>query len=180
MKLEDFTEALENKYINISTSAKALNENLLEESFGDTSRVIDVAKWAYYNDLSEDEAIREVKKQLTKEGSVIPDNIKTIVFDTYDEEAEAEGYLTEDKDLSKVKGSMTQLLYDNRAKIDSCSSAKEIYNAVKEILSGAGLDTPATRRLLLGLSKKRDFGDALQLVYNSILKGSGEGVIKIK
>lgn len=94
---------------------------------------------------------------------------------TYDH---AKDNLDEDKDLSTVKGSMTQILQDNREKIDACSSAQEVHNVVAELLAEAGLDTQATRRLLLTLKKQRGLTGALQAVYNSILKGSDLGVIK--
>ena len=92
----------------------------------------------------------------------------------YDEEDD----LYEDKDLSTVKGSMTKILQDNREKIDACGSAKEVHDTVAGLLAEAGLDTPATRRLLLTLKKQRGLTGALQAVYNSILKGSDLGVIK--
>lgn len=86
--------------------------------------------------------------------------------------------LTEDKDLSTVKGSMTKILQDNREKIDACGSAKEVHDTVAGLLAEAGLDTPATRRLLLTLKKQKGLTGALQAVYNSILKGSDLGTLK--
>lgn len=86
--------------------------------------------------------------------------------------------LTEDKDLSTVKGSMTQILQDNKDKIDSCTTPQEVHDVVAGLLAEADLDTPATRRLLMTLKKQRNIVGALQAVYNSILKGSDLGVIK--
>lgn len=82
------------------------------------------------------------------------------------------------KDLSTVKGSMTQILQDNREKIDACGSAQEVHDVVAGLLAEAELDTPATKRLLMTLKKQKGLIGALQAVYNSILKGSDLGVIK--
>lgn len=40
-----------------------------------------------------------------------------------------------------------------------------------------GIDTPASKRLINTVSKKKDIADAQFAVYNSILKGAGQGVI---
>lgn len=84
--------------------------------------------------------------------------------------------LTEDKDLSTVKRSMTRVLQDNREKIDNCSTPQEVYEVVADLLAEADMDTPATRKLLMNLDKSRSLTNSLQTVYNSILKGSGLGV----
>ena len=98
--------------------------------------------------------------------------------DYYESLDDLEEGLNEDKDLSAVKGSMTKILQDNREKIDACGSAKEVHDTVAGLLAEAGLDTPATRRLLLTLKKQRGLTGALQAVYNSILKGSDLGTLK--
>lgn len=118
-------------------------------------------------------------------GGLAGSAIQNALFDDLDEEPEGEEQLneeteevTEDKDLSTVKGSMTQILQDNREKIDACGSAQEVHDVVAELLAEADLDTPATRRLLMTLKKQKGLVGALQAVYNSILKGSDLGVIK--
>lgn len=105
-------------------------------------------------------------------GHFSTDEIKKAVY-------EYEGRnLTEDKDLSTVAGSMTQILQDNKDKINSCTTPQEVHDTVAGLLAEAGLDTPATKRLLMTLKKQRNIVGALQAVYNSILKGSDLGVIK--
>lgn len=110
-------------------------------------------------------------------GGLAGSAIQNALNDDLDEELQEEG-LNEDKDLSTVSGSMTQILQDNREKIDACGSAQEVHDVVAGLLAEAGLDTQATRRLLLTLKKQKGLTGALQAVYNSILKGSDLGVLK--
>ena len=117
-------------------------------------------------------------------GGLAGNAIQNALNDDLDEEPEGEEQLneeteevTEDKDLSTVKRSMTRVLQDNREKIDNCSTPQEVYEVVAGLLAEAEMDTPATRKLLMNLDKSRSLTNSLQTVYNSILKGSGLGVM---
>lgn len=85
--------------------------------------------------------------------------------------------LNEDKDLSKVEGSMTNVLEKNISKINSCSTVKELVNTVKEILEKNGIDTKASQRLIKNIEKQRSLMSAFSTVYNSCLAGEGNSVI---
>lgn len=86
--------------------------------------------------------------------------------------------LNETKDLSKVEGSMTNVLEKNISKINSCSTVKELVDTVKEILEKNGIDTKASQRLIKNIEKQKSVMGAFSTVYNSYLAGSGQGVIK--
>ena len=88
--------------------------------------------------------------------------------------------LNEEKDLSKVSGSMTNILYTNREALNSCKTKEELFNTIKELFKDNNIDTEASRRLLLKINLSKSFTSALEAVWNSILKGSGEGTIKLK
>lgn len=80
------------------------------------------------------------------------------------------------KDLSKVKGSMTNILIDDDGwKI--ASTSQEVYDYIKALFEERGLDTEASRNLLSKLNRIKYLDDSLALVYNSILKGSNMGSI---
>lgn len=86
--------------------------------------------------------------------------------------------LNEDKDLSKVEGSMTSVLEKNISKINSCSTVKEIVNTVKDILEKNGIDTKASQRLIKNIEKQKSLMGAFSTVYNSCLAGEGNATIK--
>jgi hypothetical protein len=78
---------------------------------------------------------------------------------------------TEAVDLSDKKGSMTKVLSDN----DSWkreTTVKGIADKVKSILDKAGIDTPASKRLIGNILKNKNYAKALDTVYNSILYGA--------
>jgi hypothetical protein len=78
---------------------------------------------------------------------------------------------TEAVDLSDKKGSMTKVLSDN----DSWKrerTVKGIADKVRSILDKAGIDTPASKRLIGNILKNKDYVKALETVYNSILAGA--------
>ena len=78
---------------------------------------------------------------------------------------------TEAVDLSNKKGSMTKVLSDN----DSWkreTTVKGIADKVKSILDKAGIDTPASKRLIGNILKNKNYAKALDTVYNSILAGA--------
>lgn len=84
--------------------------------------------------------------------------------------------LTEDKDLSKVKGSMTQVLSDNKSWQNE-TTVKGLYDKIKSLLDKNNIDTQASRRLLNNINKSKSLTNAQFIIYNSILAGSNNKVI---
>lgn len=85
--------------------------------------------------------------------------------------------LNEDTDLSKIKNTMTNILSNNVEALNKCKTKDEVYSTVKSLLDEHNIDTEASRRLLLNIAKSKTLKSTLEVVWNSILKGSGEGVI---
>ena len=68
------------------------NESLKEE-FADTSRVSDIVRYCYSKDILDVDRIENiVRKQMTKEGSNIPDNLEECILETLDELFEDDSY----------------------------------------------------------------------------------------
>lgn len=180
----------------ISNFADSLNEETLAEDFWNPGKEFiefeellgtefDESGWNEWNQEERDAFAEQVaRRYLEMNPTPTPmfyDDLTDNNFHTYRKAFEkllVDEELTEDKDLSTVKGSMTQILQDNKDKIDSCTTPQEVHDVVAGLLAEADLDTPATRRLLMTLKKQRNIVGALQAVYNSILKGSDLGVIK--
>lgn len=180
----------------ISNFADSLNEETLAEDFWNPGKEFiefeellgtefDESGWNKWNQEERDAFAEQVaRRYLEMNPTPTPmfyDDLTDNNFHTYRKAFEkllVDEELTEDKDLSTVKGSMTQILQDNKDKIDSCTTPQEVHDVVAGLLAEADLDTPATRRLLMTLKKQRNIVGALQAVYNSILKGSDLGVIK--
>lgn len=80
-------------------------------------------------------------------------------------------------DLSDKKGSITNVLTSHKEEISKASSVKEMLDLLNRWFKEEGIDTPASKRLINTVSKKKDIADAQFAVYNSILKGAGQGVI---
>ena len=85
--------------------------------------------------------------------------------------------LGEDIDLTDKKGSITNVLTAHKEELAKASSVKEILNLLSKWFKEEGIDTPASRRLINNVAKKKDITAAQFVVYNSILKGAGQGVI---
>lgn len=85
--------------------------------------------------------------------------------------------LGEDIDLTDKKGSITNVLTAHKEELAKASSVKEILGLLSKWFKEEGIDTPASRRLINNVAKKKDIADAQFVVYNSILKGAGQGVI---
>lgn len=79
-------------------------------------------------------------------------------------------------DLSKVEGNMTKILCDNSHLIRTTTSSQELYELVKNLFEQHDIKNSASEKMLRILPKL-SFARALQYVYDSILKGSGLGVI---
>lgn len=80
-------------------------------------------------------------------------------------------------DLSDKKGSITDVLTSHKEEISKASSVKEMLDLLNKWFKEEGIDTPASKRLINTVSKKKDIADAQFAVYNSILKGAGQDVI---
>lgn len=79
-------------------------------------------------------------------------------------------------DLSKIEGNMTKILCDNSHLIRTTTSSQELYELVKNLFEQHNIKNSASEKMLRILPKL-SFARALQYVYDSILKGSGLGVI---
>lgn len=94
-----------------------------------------------------------------------------------------EAVVTKDKDdvrtdLSKIAGSMSNTLTAHKDEIASMNTVKDLVIAIKDWFKQDNIDTPASNRLIMNIMKHRDIVGAQMTVYNSILKGSGLGVLK--
>lgn len=86
--------------------------------------------------------------------------------------------LSEATDLSKVEGSMSNIIENNIDKINKCTSVNEVSNTIQNLFKENGVDTQASRRLIMNIGRQKSLIGALSVVYNSYLAGSGQGVIK--
>ena len=70
-----------------------LKNESLNEDFADTSRVSDIVRYCYSKDILDVDRIENiVRKQMTKEGSNIPDNLEECILETLDELFEDDSY----------------------------------------------------------------------------------------
>ena len=100
-----------------------------------------------------------------------------------DSDEDLEEAKKEDKvktDLSKVEGSMTKVLMDKADEIKDLTSKSDLYNFVKDLFEKNEIDTKASRRLLITISKAKSDFEAISAVHNSMLKGAKLGVIESK
>jgi uncharacterized protein YjgD (DUF1641 family) len=86
--------------------------------------------------------------------------------------------LKEAKDLSDVEGSMTNVLSAHKNEINKLKTKAEIVDYVTNLFDKEKINTKASNRLLTTLAKAKSDKDAVFAMYNSILKGAGDGVIK--
>lgn len=85
--------------------------------------------------------------------------------------------LTEAKDLSQIEGTMANVL-SNDSSWKEASSISDLVSSLQKILKNNGINTKASNRLLDRVSRSKGIVSALSTVYNSILAGSNEAVIK--
>ena len=85
--------------------------------------------------------------------------------------------LTEAKDLSQIDGTIANVLSNDSSWKES-SSITELVSSLQKIFDTNGINTKASNRLLDRVSKSKGIVSALSTVYNSILAGSNEAVIK--
>lgn len=83
------------------------------------------------------------------------------------------------KDLSQVENSMTKVLTDNIDSVNKSKTVDELFNTVSEIFKNNNIDTKASNRLLMNIKKNRSLSGAQSVVFNSILDGGNNGVIKL-
>lgn len=83
-------------------------------------------------------------------------------------------------DLSKKKGSITSLFIAHRAEADATKSKEELTALVKKLFADAGIDTPASRRMVINFERSRSWLNSLTYYYNIIEKGNGNGSIDSK
>lgn len=86
--------------------------------------------------------------------------------------------LSEATDLSKVEGSMSNIIENNIDKINKCTSVSEVSNTIQNLFKENDIDTQASRRLIMNIGRQKSLIGALSVVYNSYLAGAGQGVIK--
>lgn len=144
-----------------------------------TDEIVDAIKenMGEYNGFIGDQAdFMEMAANQFGLDNIVEAALEDIYEDTYNEYEIEECYIMEDKNLENVEHSMTKILIDNKSRIESLTSPKEIFSVVKRIFEENNLDTEASRRLLNALAKSNRFDKSLQAVYNSILKGTNNGV----
>ena len=72
---------------------------------------------------------------------------------------------------------MTKVLSDNIKLINDANSKEDVLKIVKQVFDDAKINTKASQRLIQNISKQNNTTGAQSCVLNSILKGSGNGVI---
>lgn len=84
--------------------------------------------------------------------------------------------LNSQPDLSKAKGSTTQIISDNIDKINACSSKEELVNLLENDLF-KGMTAPGAKRIILRAKRASSLVGAQDVCYQSMLYGSGNGTI---
>lgn len=94
-------------YIIPLKNSNEINEKYrVDEKFEDTARVRDITAWAFSKDLDLDTTIKVVERQMKKEGSIIPNNLRSIVYSCWDD-------LSADYDNEYLEESMDNKIYLN-------------------------------------------------------------------
>ena len=73
---------------------------------------------------------------------------------------------------------MSNIIQSNMDKINNCKTKDELLSTIKKIFDENNLNTKASNRLLNNIAKCKNFTDALTVVTNSYLSGTGNKVIK--
>ena len=81
-------------------------------------------------------------------------------------------------DLTKKKGSMSNVLTNHKEELSEFKKLDDMISNIDKWFKDANIDTPASNRLLSKLKNAKDIKDAQFIVYNSILSGAGEKVLK--
>lgn len=82
------------------------------------------------------------------------------------------------KNLQTVNNSMTSVLSKNIENVNACKNKAAVVDCVVELFTANGINTEASNRLVKNIKKSKSFESALFTVYNSILAGCGDEVIK--
>ena len=84
-------------------------------------------------------------------------------------------------DLSKVKGSMSNILHDEIKNLNNCKTISDVYELVKNSVGPAvnhGTSETAYKKLLNTIRNSRSLTDAMLAVTNSYLDGANQKVIR--
>ena len=84
-------------------------------------------------------------------------------------------------DLSKVKGSMSNILHDEIKNLNNCKTISDVYELVKNSVGPAvnhGTSEAAYKKLLNTIRNSRSLTDAMLAVTNSYLDGANQKVIR--
>lgn len=79
-------------------------------------------------------------------------------------------------DLSKHEHTMTSIIEQHNNEIMAAQSVPGMVLTLTKLFEEAHIDTPASRRLISDVSKKRTIDQAQFRVYNSFLAGTGNAV----
>lgn len=79
-------------------------------------------------------------------------------------------------DLSKHEHTMTSVIEQHNNEIMAVQSVPGMVLTLTKLFEEAHIDTPASRRLISDVSKKRTIDQAQFRVYNSFLAGTGNAV----
>jgi hypothetical protein len=79
-------------------------------------------------------------------------------------------------DLSKHEHTMTSVIEQHNNEIMTAQSVPGMVLTLTKLFEEAYIDTPASRRLISDVSKKRTIDQAQFRVYNSFLAGTGNAV----
>ena len=180
LSLDDASKKLKDSYPNLSDSTlrrkismeydrldESLPVKIAKEQLNKFAEGLMPEGWtvdAYLNKLTEKKHITKeeqtsLKEWFINEGTVSRKSLKT------------------EKDLSKVEKSMTKVLEDNIELVNSAKSTDDLYNIVNDLFVTNSIDTNASNRLLNNIKKQRNLTGAQSVIFNSMLKGEGKGVI---
>ena len=73
---------------------------------------------------------------------------------------------------------MSNIIQSNMDKINNCKTKDELLSTIKKIFDENNLNTKASNRLLNNIARCKNFNNALMVVTNSYLSGTGNKVIK--
>lgn len=184
-------DELENKRVNSQDSyfendIEFESEDAAREYFGesmytfeDTARVRDITAWAFSKDLDLDTTIKVVERQMNKEGSIIPNNLRSIVYACWDDLSD-----NYDKEYFREGKTVTEKFYLN--------TMHEAYDIVDEEPKARNLNESLSKTKTKSLReslKQRDRDDfdklsecyELEMLYEAVEKDlSKEDVEAIK
>lgn len=81
-------------------------------------------------------------------------------------------------DLTKRSNTIGYVLVQNYDQLMSLKSTPEIVSKVQNLLSVAGINTPASTRLLFNLNRSKSLVNSLSIISNTVLAAQGNAVYK--